>query len=141
MRCNACVHPAGSPWVNRDITWTQCWDEEQVITVRIADACPCQYLIQETGEIRHQPWCCGGANHFDISFWWVRATDIDIVFVSSAQLQRSPGRDGQMIYCHVLLLLLLLLLLLTDLSIFAAGRLRQHGHSSVNGDEKELQAR
>ncbi|WIA20876.1 hypothetical protein OEZ85_005223 [Tetradesmus obliquus] len=59
----------GSPFANRDITWTQCWDEERTITVRIADACPCQYLIAETGEIRHQPWCCGGANHFDISFW------------------------------------------------------------------------
>jgi cullin-associated NEDD8-dissociated protein 1 len=62
---------AGAPFVNprRDVTWTQCWDEEATITVRIGDACPCQYLIQETGEVRHQPWCCGGANHFDISFW------------------------------------------------------------------------
>jgi hypothetical protein len=26
-------------------------------------------VIQETGEVQHQPWCCGEANHFDISFW------------------------------------------------------------------------
>jgi cullin-associated NEDD8-dissociated protein 1 len=47
----------------------QCWDDQRSITVRVADSCPCQYNIKETGEVRTQYWCCGGNNHFDLSYW------------------------------------------------------------------------
>jgi cullin-associated NEDD8-dissociated protein 1 len=60
---------AGNPKEAEDLVWAQCWDDNKSVTVRIGDSCPCKYPIKETGEIRTQPWCCGGNNHFDLSFW------------------------------------------------------------------------
>ncbi|KAF6266008.1 hypothetical protein COO60DRAFT_638698 [Scenedesmus sp. NREL 46B-D3] len=57
----------GNPFETQDMFYTKCWDEQQVITVRVADSCPCNYFIKFTGETRLQPWCCGGNNHFDLS--------------------------------------------------------------------------
>jgi cullin-associated NEDD8-dissociated protein 1 len=58
---------AGNPKLEQDLFHTQCWNDSNAITVRIADSCPCQYFIKETGETRTQNWCCGGNNHFDLS--------------------------------------------------------------------------
>jgi hypothetical protein len=66
---------AGNPRIEDDLFYTQCWDEDKVITVRIGDSCPCKYSIRGNGgtgevtEVRTQNWCCGGNNHFDLSFW------------------------------------------------------------------------
>jgi cullin-associated NEDD8-dissociated protein 1 len=59
----------GNPYLEKDVFYTKCWDDKQVITVRVGDSCPCKYPIKATGEIRTQYWCCGGNNHFDLSFW------------------------------------------------------------------------
>jgi cullin-associated NEDD8-dissociated protein 1 len=66
--------PAGNSKLEEDVFWTKCWDDSKVVTVRVGDSCPCKYLIKDTktgqvGEIRTQNWCCGGNNHFDLSFW------------------------------------------------------------------------
>jgi rare lipoprotein A (peptidoglycan hydrolase) len=63
----------GNPKLQDDLFFTQCWDESKSVMVRVSDSCPCQYPIKgpdgTTQEIRTQNWCCGGNNHFDLSFW------------------------------------------------------------------------
>ena len=58
----------GNPLEAQGGFYTQCWDEDAVITVRVADSCPCIYYLK-TGEVFRQWWCCGGNNHFDLSYW------------------------------------------------------------------------
>jgi cullin-associated NEDD8-dissociated protein 1 len=65
---------AGNPRESEDLVFTECWDDKKSVTVRIGDSCPCNYPIrdpttQKVVENRTQPWCCGGNNHFDLSFW------------------------------------------------------------------------
>jgi cullin-associated NEDD8-dissociated protein 1 len=65
----------GNPRQEEDLFGVICRDEEQTVTVRIGDSCPCRYPIRADGgtgkvtEIRTQNWCCGGNNHFDLNFW------------------------------------------------------------------------
>lgn len=60
----------GNRLETQDRFHTECWDEDATITVRIGDSCPCYYSIRvPTPELRLQPWCCGGQNHFDLSVW------------------------------------------------------------------------
>ncbi|KXZ56876.1 hypothetical protein GPECTOR_1g790 [Gonium pectorale] len=66
----------GNPAESRGLQDVRCWDPNQVVTVRIIDSCPCRQVLAETapgvqkgGEIRRQEWCCGGQNHFDLSFF------------------------------------------------------------------------
>lgn len=59
----------GNPYLTQDLFWVKCWNDSKTITVRVADSCPCKYNISETGEVRVQYWCCGGMNHFDLSYW------------------------------------------------------------------------
>jgi hypothetical protein len=56
-------------WRYEDLLYAQCWDDAKIITVKVADSCPCKYFIKYTGETRTQPACCGGHNHFDLSYW------------------------------------------------------------------------
>jgi cullin-associated NEDD8-dissociated protein 1 len=58
----------GNPLEAEGGFYTQCWDEDATITVRVADSCPCIYYLN-TGEVFRQWWCCGGNNHFDLSHW------------------------------------------------------------------------
>lgn len=64
---------AGNPKETQDLVWAECWDDTKAVTVRVADSCPCQYPIKgadgKVQEVRTQNWCCGGNNHFDLSFW------------------------------------------------------------------------
>jgi cullin-associated NEDD8-dissociated protein 1 len=48
----------------------KCWDDKSSIVVRVGDSCPCQQKKPD-GTVQPQFWCCGGANHMDISYWWV----------------------------------------------------------------------
>jgi cullin-associated NEDD8-dissociated protein 1 len=59
---------AGNPFEQDGMFYSECWDEEKVITVKVGDSCPCIYKLND-GTVRRQWWCCGGNNHFDLSFW------------------------------------------------------------------------
>ena len=69
----SCVLLTGNPKLEDDLFYTQCWDDSKSIMVRVGDSCPCQYPIKgpdgKVAEVRTQNWCCGGNNHFDLSFW------------------------------------------------------------------------
>jgi cullin-associated NEDD8-dissociated protein 1 len=58
----------GNPYQDEGLQWNKCWNDANIITVRVGDSCPCIYRLN-TGEVRRQFWCCGGQNHFDLSYW------------------------------------------------------------------------
>eukprot|EP00198_Chlamydomonas_reinhardtii_P014096 XP_001703433.1 predicted protein [Chlamydomonas reinhardtii] len=66
----------GNPGEGQGLQVVKCWDTNKVVTVRIADACPCRQVLPDGapgvkagGEVRRQEWCCGGQNHFDLSYF------------------------------------------------------------------------
>eukprot|EP00955_Chlamydomonas_euryale_P068050 360002-Chlamydomonas_euryale.AAC.4 len=66
----------GNPAEDAGNLAVSCWDEEKVIRVVIADSCPCIQVLPDGapgvkpgGETRTQNWCCGSAEHFDLSYW------------------------------------------------------------------------
>eukprot|EP00775_Hariotina_reticulata_P013960 gene13960-14074_t len=59
----------GNPYLEDDLFFVRCWDDSKSVKVKISDSCQCKYFIKYSGEVRTQNWCCGGNNHFDLSFW------------------------------------------------------------------------
>ncbi|MEW5313055.1 MAG: hypothetical protein WDW38_004649 [Sanguina aurantia] len=65
----------GNPLNKSGHQFVDCWNDQKVITVRIIDQCPCKQVIasnapgKSAGTTQKQDWCCGGQNHFDLSYW------------------------------------------------------------------------
>ncbi|KAF8059424.1 erkB [Scenedesmus sp. PABB004] len=58
----------GNPRESDSLQYVQCWDDAKSIVVRVGDSCPCQQKKPD-GSTQPQFWCCGGANHMDLSYW------------------------------------------------------------------------
>lgn len=72
--CDVCLRAqqtktcAGNKAQSRDLQDVQCWNDKSSIIVRVGDSCPCQQKKPD-GTVQPQFWCCGGANHMDLSYW------------------------------------------------------------------------
>ncbi|KIZ03007.1 hypothetical protein MNEG_4950 [Monoraphidium neglectum] len=65
----------GNPAEARGEMEVTCTDPSRTLLIRIADSCPCTQVLPEGapgvargGETRTQAWCCGGIQHFDLSY-------------------------------------------------------------------------
>ncbi|KAI8476465.1 MAG: hypothetical protein J3K34DRAFT_455778 [Monoraphidium minutum] len=65
----------GNPAEARGEQEVICANPSRTLLVRIADSCPCTQVLPEGapgvapgGETREQTWCCGGVQHFDLSY-------------------------------------------------------------------------
>ena len=66
--CCCCLLPAGNKGQAKNEQDVKCWDDKSSIVVRVGDSCPCQQKKPD-GTVQPQFWCCGGANHMDLSYW------------------------------------------------------------------------
>jgi cullin-associated NEDD8-dissociated protein 1 len=66
----SCTHPPSSGNARQadDLQDVKCWNEKSSIVVKVGDSCPCQQKKPD-GSVQPQFWCCGGANHMDMSYW------------------------------------------------------------------------
>jgi hypothetical protein len=58
----------GNPQEKDGLQYVKCWNDSASIIVRVGDSCPCMQK-KPGGKVEPQFWCCGGANHMDISYW------------------------------------------------------------------------
>jgi len=98
----------GNPIEKDGWSFSYCWNESAVITVKVGDSCPCIYKLKD-GTVRRQWWCCGGHNHFDLSYWafeklahptyGVMSMDYRPVDCQTGEpLDSNPGYVDQIIY-------------------------------------------
>lgn len=59
---------AGNKGQSQNLQDVKCWDDKNTIMIRVGDSCPCQQKKPD-GTVQPQFWCCGGANHMDLSYW------------------------------------------------------------------------
>jgi hypothetical protein len=62
------ANATGNERQDEDLQDVQCWNDTRSIVVKVGDSCPCQQKKPD-GSVQPQFWCCGGANHMDLSYW------------------------------------------------------------------------
>jgi hypothetical protein len=88
---------AGNPREGDKLQYVKCWDDARSIFIRVGDSCPCQQKKPD-GTTQPQFWCCGGANHMDLNYWWadlVEACGVETVY----QQQRAMSPAGSSRTC------------------------------------------